>query len=130
MSVSVEDVAINAGRLPESITELQQQQIQRWIDYAEATIAHRMGDLDALDQDVLAMVITEAVSARFVQPEKLTQVDVRVDDASYSKRYQESSGLVEILPEWWALLGWVDPASRRSFSIRPHYTPDGGHCAW
>ena len=107
------DVAVNIGR-PLSAAETAQ--VALWIEWTEATIARRMGSLAELDVVTLQMVIVEAVTARLRSPEPVTQVDVQVDDASISKRFQRSSGLIEILPEWWEALGWVDSGA---FTVTP-----------
>ena len=114
MTITARDVEINLGRL---LSPSENQQVGQWIAWAEATIAARMGNLDALDQDALGMVITEAVTARVRNPEPVSQSTISVDDGSVSKTYRRSSGLIEILPEWWTALGWVEPAT--AFSTRP-----------
>lgn len=119
MYATAAEVATNIGR-PLSATEAGQATL--WIGWAERTIAARMGDLTLLDFDVLNMVIVEAVTARLRSPEPLTQVDIQVDDASVSKRYQRSSGLIEILPEWWVALGW--PGSSGAFTVSPYGAAD------
>lgn len=114
------DVATNLGR-PLSAAEVAQAEL--WIGWAESTIAKRLGALSALDADTVCMVVTEAVTARLRSPEPLTQVDVQVDDGSISKRYQKSSGLIEILPEWWAELGDSSATNDGAFSITPYFVP-------
>lgn len=112
-----EMVSDNLGR-PLAATE--QRQAELWIGWAEKAIESRMGALHNLDRTTLEMVVTEVVTARLRSPEPVTQVDIQVDDASVSKRYQRSSGLIEILPEWWAALGWRDTAGG-AFTIAPSY---------
>ena len=116
MYASAADVATNLGR---PLTAAEARQADLWIDWAESTIARRLGDLSALDPNAVSMVVTEAVTARLRAPEPLTQVDVQVDDGSVSKRYQKSTGLIEILPEWWEALGWA--GAEGAFSITPHF---------
>ena len=115
MFASNAEVAANLGR---PLTVPEQAQVEVWIVWAEATIAQRMGDLDQIEYGVLNMVIVEAVTRRLRSPEPVMQVDIQVDDGRVSKRYERSSGLIEILPEWWAQLGWTD--SSGAFSITPY----------
>ena len=119
MYATAAEVATNIGR-PLSVAETEQATL--WIGWAERTIAARMGDLTLLDFETLNMVIVEAVTARLRSPEPLTQVDIQVDDASVSKRYQRSSGLIEILPEWWVALGW--PGVSGAFTVTPYGAAD------
>lgn len=114
---SPDDVAANLGR---PLSEVEIAQVTLWIGWAERAIARRL-TLAALVPEDLRMVLTEAVTARLRSPEPLTRIDVSVDDGSMSKTYARSSGLIEILPEWWELLGWVDPSARKAFSITPGY---------
>lgn len=99
------DVATNIGR---PLTTNETAQADLWISWAEAAIQARMGDLSALEPNTLQMVLVEAVTARLRRPEPLSQTSVTVDDATVSKTFQRSTGLIEILPQWWQALGWVD----------------------
>ena len=114
MYTTTADVATNVGRV---LTPAEAAQSTLWIAWAESTIERRMGDLSALDPDTLSMVIVEAVSRRLRMPDPVAQVSVSVDDATVSKTYQKSSGLIEILPEWWAALGWV---AAGAFTVTPY----------
>lgn len=115
MYATADEVAANIGR---PLTPAEQVQVITWIRWAEATIASKMGNLAALDPDALNMVVVEAVTRRLRMPDPVTQVDVQVDDGSVSKRFASSSGLIEILPEWWAALGWA--GAEGAFSITPY----------
>ena len=119
------DVAVNIGR---PLSDAETAQVAQWIEWTEATIERRMGSLADLDMVTLQMVIVEAVTARLRSPEPVTQVDIQVDDASVSKRFQRSSGLIEILPEWWAALGWTE--STGAFTVTPYGAPDVVTDAW
>ncbi|MGJ8498426.1 MULTISPECIES: hypothetical protein, partial [Bacteria] len=76
---SQSDLEANLGR---PLTDAEARQAELWTEWAEATIARRTGGLDQLDQDMLRMVLVESVSARLRRPDPVTQVSVRVDDAS------------------------------------------------
>ena len=115
MSITqLSDVVANLGRPVRGPEE--SAQIVLWIGWAEATISRRLGDLADLDQGTLRMVVTEAVTRRVWMPEPLTQVSTSVDDGSVAKTYAKSSGLIEIRPEWWEALGWVDSGA---FTVTP-----------
>ena len=119
-TITAAEVAANLGR---PLIEAETAQVGLWIGWAEATIERRLGDLTTLDQPTLRMVVTEAVTRRVRMPEPLTQISTSVDDASVAKTYQRSSGLIDILPEWWEALGWVDSGA---FSVIPYGAPDAG----
>src|SRR5690606_26287011 len=61
--------------------------------------------LPTVDQARLDYVIREAVTAQVRRPDDSTQVTVSVDDASTSRIYRSGRGRVDILDEWWTLLG-------------------------
>ena len=124
MYATASDVATNLGR---SLSTAEAAQAAQWIGWAESTIQLRLGDLGALDPDTLNMVIVEAVSRRLRMPEPVTQVSVSVDDANVNKTYQKATGLIDILPEWWADLGWVESGA---FSVTPYGAPDASPDAW
>jgi hypothetical protein len=104
MAVTPEDIAVELGRPTPAADSVEFAQWTRWIGRARLLIEARLGDLTALDQAVLDEVVLLAVAAHAKNPDSATQVDVRVDDASTSRRYSTSSGSVLILDEWWALL--------------------------
>ncbi|HHU10583.1 MAG TPA: hypothetical protein GXZ60_11300 [Intrasporangiaceae bacterium] len=124
MYATASDVATNLGR---SLTQAEEAQAAQWVGWAESTIQRRLGDLGSLDPDTLNMVIVEAVSRRLRMPEPVTQVSVSVDDANVNKTYQKATGLIDILPEWWAALGWVESGA---FSVTPYGAPDASPDAW
>ena len=124
MYATASDVATNLGR---SLSTTESAQAAQWIGWAESTIQRRLGDLAQLDPDTLNMVIVEAVSRRLRMPEPVTQVSVSVDDANVNKTYSKATGLIDILPEWWAALGWVESGA---FSVTPYGAPDVSPDAW
>lgn len=109
--------------LGRSLSDAEQAQAGLWISQALTIISSRLGDTTLLDQDVLAMVVTEAVANRIKRPDSATQISVSVDDGQVSRTYESSTGGIEILPEWWELLS---PASAgAAFSVTPYYVaPD------
>ena len=88
---------------------------QMWLDDAELQIKIRYPDLSTLDQDVLALVERWAVEAKIKNPDPVTTRQVSVDDASESATWTRASGTVEILPEWWLMLG--GQKTRKAFAI-------------
>ena len=118
MTVTPATIAGAMGRTapePASVTE---QQWQMWIDDALMLIEVRKAELGAatLDPAALDYVVREAVVAQVRRPDNATQVTVSVDDGSTSKTYRSGRGRVEILDEWWALLG-LTPPTGGAFSI-------------
>lgn len=119
----LDQIAITLGR---PLTDAESAQATLWLAQARALIKGRLGDLAVLDQDVLAMVLVEAVANRLKQPDALssTSKQVSVDDASVqtSASYSKSSGAVDILGWMWDLL---TPAtqSRGAFAVEPVFEP-------
>lgn len=112
-------VQTNLGR---TLTTAQQQQAGLWITQAQALIQARLGDLALLDQAILDMVVTEAVTLRLRNPEGVRRRSVAVDDGRVETEMSEASGQLVILDDWWALL---TPRSQGgAFSVTPAYEPD------
>lgn len=109
------DVATNLGR---ELTTSETLQAELWIGWAEATIAKRK-PINELDAATVQMVVTEAVSRRLRSPEAVSQMSVTVDDATVSRSFQRSTGLIEILPEWWAALG-LGAEAGGAFTVTPY----------
>lgn len=77
----------------------------------------------ALDASVVDYVVREAVAARAKRPDSATQVDVAVDDGRVSRRYESSTGQIDIRDEWWDLLRPVDSSPSGAFTIALHFEP-------
>lgn len=111
MAVTPETIAVALGRSADpSLGEYDQWTM--WIADALMLIQAR--------KDALAIVVTlnvakhdyvvrEAVVAHVRRPDDATQVTVSIQDASTSKTYRSSKGRIEILDEWWTLLGLTAP---------------------
>jgi hypothetical protein len=56
------------------------------------------------------------VTSHVRRPDNATQVTVSVDDGSTSKTYRSGRGRVEIVDEWWSLLG-LTPPTGGAFSV-------------
>lgn len=118
MAVTPEMIGVALGR-PDSLSISESNQWSMWIDDALMLIDFRTDALEVvgpLDQAKLDYVVREAVVAHVRRPDNATQVTVAIDDASSSKTYRSSRGRIEILDEWWALLGLTAPSSG-SFSV-------------
>lgn len=76
-----------------------------------------------LDQADLDYVVKHAVAEHVRHPDDATQVEVRVDDGSTSRRYTSGSGRVTILDEWWDMLGLLS-TDAGAFTITPYGEPD------
>ncbi|KNX38097.1 hypothetical protein [Luteipulveratus halotolerans] len=120
-------IGTNLGR---PLTQQETEQAQLWLGWAKNQIRARLGDLDQLDQDTLAMVLIEAITLRLKRPDQSRQEQhtVAVDDGSVtrSSTFDNASGQLTILPEWWV---WLTPAGHGSeaFTITPSYAPG---CSW
>ena len=111
MAVTPAIIAVALGRNL-SINDTEFQQWQMWIQDAEMLIEARRIALDVdgpLDETKLDYVVREAVIAHIRRPDDATQVTVSVQDASTSKTYRSSKGRIDILDEWWTLLGLTAP---------------------
>lgn len=101
-------IAVALGQAAPASGSLTEAQWQMWIDDALMLIQLRVDTFDpvpTIDQARLDYVIREAVVAQARRPDSATQVTTSVDDASVSKTYRSSTGRLDILDEWWAMLG-------------------------
>lgn len=82
-----------------------------------------------IDELKVDYVVRHAVVAHVLNPDDATTVNTSVDDASVSKTYRSSHGRVQILDEWWTLLG-LNPEGGRAFHVDT--VPAGGpdHRPW
>jgi len=111
MTVTPDTIAVALGRAAPS--ESEQTQWVMWITDALMLINVRKTALaitTALDEIRLDYVVREAVVAHIRRPDNATQVTVSVNDASTSKTYRSSRGRIEIIDEWWSLLGLTAPS--------------------
>lgn len=110
MPVTPDRIAVALGVAapdPESSVFLQW---EMWIQDAEMLIDTRAEALGVTDIGLAKRdyVVREAVVAHVKRPEDVTQVTVAVDDGSTSKSYRSGKGRVNIIDEWWQLLGLTD----------------------
>jgi hypothetical protein len=129
MTVTPAMLAVALGQAAPVAGSVTEQQWDMWIDDAEMLIEARRISLGAEAPDVakLDYVIREAVVAHIKRPDDATQVTIAIDDGSSSRSYRSSKGRIDILDEWWALLGIV-PASG-AFSIDTIST-SSAHLPW
>jgi hypothetical protein len=111
MTITPATIAVALGRTAPAQDSAMWAQWEMWIGDAQILINSRKIDLGItyIDDAKLEYVIREAVVAQVRRPDDATQVTVTVDDATTSKTYQSSRGRVEILDEWWKLLGLTSP---------------------
>lgn len=97
---TVIDVATTLGR---PITDHDEQaQILNWISKTERIISARLGDLDALDRQILADVISEVVARRARNPDG--KRNERIDDYSYTLDAAASAVELTLTADEWARL--------------------------
>jgi hypothetical protein len=119
VTVTPATIAVALGRTTPEPDSLLEQQWQMWIDDALMLIDARMTQMGVtieLDPANLDYVVRESVTAHVRRPDDATQVTVSVDDGSTSKTYRSGRGRVEIIDEWWALLG-LTPPTGGAFSV-------------
>ena len=113
-------IAVAMGQAAPDSGSVTEQQWLMWITDALMLIQTRVDELEAVEADIdqarLDYVIREAVVAQVKRPDSATQVTVSVDDASTSKTYRSSTGRLDIIDEWWALLG-LTPSGGGAFDI-------------
>ena len=110
------DVAVALGRPIADTAE--QGQVTYWLDAVELQIKARLGDVAALDQDVLKYVEVEAVATKMQNPNGYQSETI--DDYTY--RFGTETPRVTILDEWWDLLRPATAAE--AFSTRPGFVSD------
>lgn len=116
---TIEDVALELGEPTPTGAKANQWQV--WLNRAERLIVRRFGSLDGLDPATVSDVEAMAVAAKAARPDAATQVDMQVDDGRVSKRYESSTGRVEILDEWWAMLAPVTDGTSGAFAVQPSF---------
>ena len=107
-TVTPQVVAVALGQVAPAPGSTTEAQWDMWIEDALMLIQTRVETITpppVVDQARLDYVIREAVVAQVRKPDDSTQVTVSVDDASTSRTYRSSRGRIEILDEWWTLLG-------------------------
>lgn len=122
---TVIDVATTLGR---PITDPDEQaQIVDWIAKTERIISARLGNLDSLDRQILADVISEVVARRARNPDG--KRNERIDDYSYTLDAAASAVELTLTADEWARLSQDGSTSG---AYMPVLTPTpwlGGHDA-
>jgi hypothetical protein len=116
-----QDVEVELGRTLASSAEVSQ--VTWWLAGIEALIGARLGDVTALDQQLLTIVEVSAVAAKVRRgAQTASSVTVAVDDGSVTRRYDNPVSLSDITDEWWS---WLDPDTGAGvFSFRPTFEVD------
>lgn len=113
---TVIDVATTLGR---QITDPDEQnQITNWIGKVERIIAARLGNLDALDRQILADVISEVVARRARNPDG--KRNERIDDYSYTLDAAASAVELTLTADEW---GRISQDGSTSGAYMPILTP-------
>ena len=100
-------------------------QINAWIKAVEVLIRKRLGPLDQLDADALAVVIPQVVARRVRNPEG--KQNERIDDYSYGLTAEAASVDLMLTPTEWELLTPDDDArDDGAFTISPYGAHHGG----
>lgn len=109
--IEVDDIAVRIGRPISDADEAAQ--VDQWIADVEMLLGARLGDLDLLDQTLLAYVEREVVVEWMRHRSEEAEAD------------QESKGsyFLRILDPWWSLLDAGDTGSG-AFSARPYFEAD------
>ncbi|MDQ0726813.1 hypothetical protein [Microbacterium sp. W4I20] len=131
MAVTPATIAVALGVAAPESGSITEQQWVLWIDDATMLIENRATQLDINLDDIgeakLDYVVREAVVAQVKKPDDATQVSITVDDGTTSRSYRSGKGRVQILDEWWTLLGLTDPSG--AFAIDMLGT-GSMHLAW
>jgi hypothetical protein len=110
-TITPAEVAVALGREVPASGSPTYAQWQMWIGDALMLIQSRTTELEhdetLIDAAKLDYVIREAVVAQVRRPDDATQVTKAVDDGNVSRMYRTGKGRVDILDEWWTLLGLV-----------------------
>lgn len=120
MAVTVEQVAVELGKDPSTLTPLQRNQYESWILRATHLIVRRCAMFNKsfaqLDPNIVDEVVLLAVARRARQPQNGATSygeSVTVDDITIRQdsKYAESStyGDLWFADEWWSWLGLTDP---------------------
>lgn len=116
-----EDVAVALGRPTSS--EDEQAQIEWWLSGIELIIGARLGDVTLLDQGLLKYVEVEAVVAKVRRSgTNESSITTTVDDATITKRYENSVSAGDVWDDLWRLLD--SDAGGGAFSVRPGFEAD------
>lgn len=110
-SITPADVAVALGREAPDSGSPTEAQWAMWISDALMLVQSRVTELaheeTSIDQARLDYVVREAVVTQVRRPDDATQVTKSLDDGSVTRTYKSSRGRVDILDEWWTLLGVV-----------------------
>ena len=119
-TITPADVAVALGRKAPEAGSPTEGQWAMWIGDALMLIQSRVDELEhdetTVGQVPLDYVVREAVVAQVRRPDDATQVTVSVDDGSTSKTYRSAKGRVEVIDEWWTLLG-LAPDGGQAFGV-------------
>ena len=131
---TIEQVAQELGRLPDSVTPEEVLQWGQWLERVERTIRARFTRaglvlstqvaLDAPDAETVADVEVAAVARKIENPSGDTSTTVTIDDGSVTRRKEGASTApgLELTDAEWALL--LPASTAGAYSTRPSFVPD------
>lgn len=128
-TVTPDHVATALGRDPGELSSVELAQWQRWIDDAIYLINGGIGGQNP-DQTDVDYVVRQAVVlvAESPAPGVLSE-SVQVDDGMHTMRWDGRARRVQILPEWWTLLG-VDSGGGKAFTVDMLGAGYSNHVPW
>ena len=132
MSVTPAGIAVALGLDAPAGDSPKWAQWSLWITDAEMLIETRRMQVDEsleIDETKRDYVVREAVVAQVRRPDDATQVTKAVDDGSVTKTYRSARGRVEILDEWWTLLG-LAPQGGGAYAVDTAPRVRSGHLPW
>lgn len=134
MAVTPAIIAVKLGVAAPESGSIQEQQWQMDIEDALMLIEIRADELDVdfttISEMKLDYVVREAVAAYIKRPDDATQVSITVDDGTTSRSYQSGKGRINILDEWWKMLGLNDPEDSGAFAIDMVSSLGAAHLPW
>ena len=117
MYATPDDVGVHLGR---PLDPSEHDRLMLWIGWLEADIDRRLPAPAVVDPVTAQRAIVESIATYMDNPTAASQVSIQVDDGGVTKSYKKSAGRVQILPEFWADLGWSDQETGAS-SITPYF---------
>ena len=125
--VTIQDVQARLGRV---LTDLEQAQVNAWLEDLGALVRARVPDLEeqldagTMDRSVLKLVFVQAIRRLLLNPEGLRQYTESIDDYSVTKTVDSSvsSSALYLSDDEWAML--LPATADGAYTIRAVGAPD------
>jgi len=119
--VTIQDVQARLGRV---LTDLEQAQVNAWLEDLGALVHARVPDLEdqlnagTMDRSILKLVFAQAIRRLLLNPEGLRQYTESIDDYSVTKTVDSSvsSSALYLSDDEWAML--LPETADGAYSIR------------